>query len=136
MVAILTNASQKEVSMNYDEFVKEVRDRAGLESREEAERTATVVLQALSDRLIGGEADDLLAQLPAPLKERITVTDEAVKMDAEEFVARIAGDLGVPQGEARDRIQAVFDVLQEAVTPGEFDDVLAQLPRDYAELVV
>jgi uncharacterized protein (DUF2267 family) len=32
-------------------------------------------------------------------------------------------------------VRAVFDVLQEAVTPGEFHDVLVQLPSGFAELV-
>lgn len=65
----------KEDALPYEKFLSEVEDRAGLEDGDEAERTAAAVLQALTDRLVGGEADDLLAQLPAPLKDAIVVTE-------------------------------------------------------------
>ena len=121
--------------MTYDEFLKEVEERAGLEDRDEAERTAAVVLQTLSDRLVGGEANDLLARLPAPLKKAVVVTEEPAKMSPVEFVYRVANDLGVSDDQARKRIHVVFDVLRAAVTPGELDDVLARLPSSYAKLI-
>jgi uncharacterized protein (DUF2267 family) len=121
--------------MTYDMFLATIEDRAGMVDREEAERTAVAVLQALADRLTGGEADDLLAQLPEPLKSTIRVTGKAVPMDPGEFVDRIASELQLPQEEARDRVRAVFGALREAVTPGEFDDVLSQLDREYADLL-
>jgi uncharacterized protein (DUF2267 family) len=121
--------------MRYDKFIREVRDRAGIEDRDEAERTAVVVLQALSDRLVGGETDDLLAQLPEPLKSSVTVTGEADRMAPEEFVQRVADELGLSPAEARTRIRAVFSAIRDAVTPGEFEDVLVELPKGYVELL-
>jgi hypothetical protein len=32
-------------------------------------------------------------------------------------------------------VAAVLSVLRDAVSPGEFDDVLAQLGREFAELI-
>jgi uncharacterized protein (DUF2267 family) len=121
--------------MKYHEFLKAVEERTGIVDRQEAERTAIAVLQALSDRLTGGEADDLLAQLPEPLKSTIRVTEKADPMKPDEFVDRIARELKVPEEEARDRVRGVFGALREAVTPGEFEDVLSQLDREYAELL-
>jgi uncharacterized protein (DUF2267 family) len=121
--------------MKYHEFRKAVEERAGIDDPEEAERTAVVVLQALADRLTGGEADDLLAQLPEPLKSTIKVTEAADPMDPDEFVDRIARELQLPHADARDRVRAVFSVLREAVTPGEFEDVLSQLDREYVDLL-
>jgi uncharacterized protein (DUF2267 family) len=121
--------------MKNDEFLKAVEERAQIPAREEAARTAIAVLQALADRLTGGEADDLLAQLPEPLKSTVSVTPEADPMTPDEFVDRIARELELPRSEARDRVRAVFSVLREAVTPGEFEDVLSQLDRDYSELL-
>jgi uncharacterized protein (DUF2267 family) len=121
--------------MKYDELVKAVEERAATGDREEAERTLRVVLQALSDRLLGGEADDLLAQLPEPLKSEIRVTARADPMDPMEFVLRVADELDLPVEEARHRVRAVFGVLREAVTEGEFEDVLAELDRSYGELI-
>jgi uncharacterized protein (DUF2267 family) len=120
--------------MKYDEFMMAIQQRMGVPDRDDAEATAVSVLQALADRLTGGEADDLLAQLPEPLKKAIDVTAEADPMRYDQFVERIALELDLPEDEARERVRAVFSVLREAVTPGEFDDVFAQLDGSYAEL--
>jgi uncharacterized protein (DUF2267 family) len=78
----------------------------------------------------------LLAQLPEPLKSAVTVSDKSpVKLTAREFVERVADELGIPPEDAEDRIRAVFGVLRDAVTPGEFHDVLVQLPSGYFELL-
>jgi uncharacterized protein (DUF2267 family) len=121
--------------MKYDQMVKAVEERAGLGDWAEAERSLRVVVQALADRLLGGEADDLLAQLPEPLKSEITVTPEADPMNPQEFVQRVAGDLEAPEEVARDRIRAVFGTLHEAVTEGEWEEVVGQLDKQYAELI-
>jgi uncharacterized protein (DUF2267 family) len=126
----------KEVRMKYEEFLREVKERTGITDRAEAKRTVVTVLQALCDRLTADEAEDLLAQLPEPLKQAVTVTGEApVKMTAREFVGRVAEELQVPPEDAQQRIRAVFAVLRAAVTPGEFHDVLVQLPSGYFELL-
>jgi uncharacterized protein (DUF2267 family) len=120
--------------VSYDEFVEEVAGRAGIE-REEAERTSVEVLQELSDRLTGDEAWDLLAQLPARLKTAVIISPAAQPIGADEFVTRVARQLGIEKDEARNRIRAVFATLRRAVTLGEFDDVLAQLDPEYADLL-
>jgi uncharacterized protein (DUF2267 family) len=53
---------------------------------------------------------------------------------AEESVRRIAERGGVTPDEAHALARAVFAMLREALPEREFDDVLAQLPRDYAAL--
>ena len=121
--------------MKYDEFVTRVQERAGLDDRAEAERTSVAILQALCDRLTGDEAHDLLAQLPAQLKTAVIVSPSAQPMSAGEFVDRVADELGIPPDEARRRVRAVFGTIRQAVTLGEFDDVLAQLDPEYADLL-
>jgi uncharacterized protein (DUF2267 family) len=121
--------------MKYDEMIGRLRKEAGLE-REEAERTLLFVLQSLVDRITGEEADDLVSQLPQELKMAITITPDAEPMASTEFVTLVAGELGVDEEEARRRINAVFHVLKDAVTPGEYHDVLVQLPSGIAELAL
>jgi len=123
------------IEMRYDEMVKEVKDRAEIEDSVEAERTIHVVLQGLCDRLTQDECEDLLAQMPEPLKSLIVVSEAPVRITARDFVNWVAGELELTPGEATELVRAVFDVLHEAVTPGEFHDVVAQLPSGYAELV-
>jgi uncharacterized protein (DUF2267 family) len=121
--------------VKYDQMVKAVKERAELADREEAERALWVVVQTLSDRLLGGEADDLLSQLPEPLKSEILVTEGADPMDSDEFVERVADELELPEDEARDRVRAVFATLHEAVTEGEWEEVVGQLDKNYAVLI-
>jgi len=121
--------------MKYTEILEALQKRAGLDDRYEAERTLDTVLRTLSDRLTGDEADDLLAQLPSQLQETIPVTRAAMPMTPQEFVQRVSRQLGVSEAEARERIRAVFAVLRQAVTRGEFEDVMAQLDPEYADLI-
>ena len=121
--------------MKYDEFVDRVAQRAGISDRAEAERTAVVVLQELCDRITGDEAWDLLAQLPAQLKQAVIISPAALPLPADEFVDRVASALDVPFDEAKERVRAVFATLREAVSWGELADVLAQLEPDYADLL-
>lgn len=50
--------------MKYDEFMGMVQNRARLASTGEAVRATRATLQTLGQRLFGGEAKDLAAQLP------------------------------------------------------------------------
>jgi len=121
--------------MKYDDFLKAVEERTGIVDRGEAERTAVMVLETLCDRLTGDEAHDLLAQLPAELKKSVTVTRAPMSITRDQFVERIASVVQVPSEEALDRIRGIFGTLREAVTRGEFEDVLSQLDPEYADLL-
>jgi uncharacterized protein (DUF2267 family) len=102
--------------------------------------TATIGLPpALGERLSGGEVDDLVRELPDEFAAALQRGDElsngaARRMSLEEFVRRIAEREGVTPDEAHAQARAVFAMLREALPEREFDDVLAQLPRDYAAL--
>lgn len=121
--------------MKYGDFVDRVAERAGLSDRAEAERTVVAVLQELCDRITGDEAWDLLAQLPAQLKEAVIISPAAVPLTADEFVERVARELELSPEEAPNRVRAVFGTLREAVSWGELEDVLAQLDPEYADLL-
>jgi uncharacterized protein (DUF2267 family) len=121
--------------MKFPDFIRKVGERAGVRDRFEAEKTSVVVLQALCDRLTGKEANDLLSQLPATFKELVVVSPSALPISGDAFVNRVAEALGTTPEEARTRIRAVFATLREAVTPGEFQDVLEQLDPEYADLL-
>ena len=121
--------------MQYDDFVRSVAERAGIESPPEAERTVLGVLQALCDRISRKEGYDLLAQLPARLKRRIKPTVARIPMAPADFVDRVARELEIPAEEARERVRAVFATLRQAVTWGELEDVVLELEPGYADLL-
>ena len=120
--------------MQFDDFVQRVAERAGID-RAEAERTTLAVIQELCDRLTGDEAYDLLSQLPARIKTAMIVAPSALPLTADEFVDRVARELEVDPDQARQRIRAVFSTLREAVSWGEFQDVLEQLDPEYADFL-
>jgi uncharacterized protein (DUF2267 family) len=121
--------------VKFDELAETVRRRAELDDPAEAERTVVAVVQALADRLTGKEARDLLAQLPYRLKTSVVVSPSPQPLSAEDFVNVVARDLEVEPDEARRRIRAVFATLREAVSWGEFEDVLSELDPEYADLL-
>lgn len=123
--------------MNYDTFVDLVARRARTSSAGAVELTRAT-LETIAERLTGGEVLDLAAQLPRPLQVMLRSTPDTEAADrfgAAEFVARVGQRAGLDERAARASVQAVFATLREAVTGGEFDELLVQLPRDYRDLV-
>jgi uncharacterized protein (DUF2267 family) len=121
--------------MQFEEFVREVADRTGM-SREEAESLVHATLRTLAERLSGGEAEDLRAQLPKQLQaELIPPQEEAQGFGVDEFAQRVAERSGIDEADAGAAVVATLSVIRDAVSPGEFDDVLSQLGRDFADLV-
>jgi uncharacterized protein (DUF2267 family) len=121
--------------MNYDEIVERVQERAGIADRSEAEGTTIEVLQELCDRLSGEEARDLLAQLPGELQHAVIVSPSPLPISRDEFVANIARELGISEDESLRRVRSVVSTLREAVSWGEFQDVLEELDPQYADFV-
>jgi uncharacterized protein (DUF2267 family) len=127
--------AQRNDDVDYGTFIKTEAQKAGI-SKEQAEALARATLQTLADRITGGEFDDLTAQLPQPLKDELQpMREEAERFDVDEFIRRVSERAHVDRETARKGAQAVLTTVREAVTPGEFDDVTSQLPRDYRELV-
>ncbi|MFV2116432.1 DUF2267 domain-containing protein [Micromonospora sp. LOL_025] len=123
--------------MNYDTFVDQVAQRTRTPS-EQAVALTRATLETLAERLTGGEVLDLAAQLPRPLQLVLKPsprTESAERFGAAEFVARVAVRAGVTEPAARDAARAVFVTLREAISGGEFDDVVVQLPRDFRDMV-
>jgi uncharacterized protein (DUF2267 family) len=120
--------------MEYEEFIANVAQNADL-SKEEAARLTRATLATLAERITGGEAQDLAAQLPDPLKTALNSAHEnAEAFSVQGFVERTAERAGTDPDEAEVAIAAVLASLRDAVTPGEFDDVLSQLPADFHRL--
>ncbi len=122
--------------MNYDEFISQVQRRTNLDSREEAERATRATLETLGERLAGGEAKDLAAQLPPELAQYLqqAYTGIQEKFSLDEFFWRVSQREGVDLTESTYHARVVIALLSEAVTLGEIEDVRAQLPEDFARL--
>ena len=122
--------------MKYDQFVATVRERGEYRSAEEAEQVAKSVLQVLAGRISAGEARDLAEQLPQPLADALLsgTRDRAESYGVQEFCRRIAERTGARPQTAEWDASAVLSAVAEAVSGGELNQVLTQLPSGYAVL--
>ena len=122
--------------MKYDEFIAQVRHRAGLGSHAEAERATRATLETLAERLAGGEAHDLASQLPPELARYLELPDAgiAAKLTLDEFFELVSEREGVDLSAAAFHARVVIGVLTEAVSIGEIQDVRVQLPAAFAQL--
>ena len=122
--------------MKYDEFIGQVRHRAGLGSHAEAERATRATLETLAERLAGGEAHDLAAQLPPELARYLELPDAGIgaKLTLGEFFELVSEREGVDLPDATFHARVVLGGLTEAVSIGEIEDVRVQLPAHFAQL--
>jgi uncharacterized protein (DUF2267 family) len=122
--------------MRYDEFLEHVQHRAGLSSRAEAEHATRATLETLAERLAGGEAHDLAAQLPPELARYLQLPDAGIgaKLTLDEFFELVSEREGVDLEDSTLHARVVIGVLTEAVSQGEIKDVRVQLPAALAQL--
>jgi uncharacterized protein (DUF2267 family) len=114
---------------------------ADIESLEESRQATAAVLRALRDRLTPEEADQAVAQLPRELKGLWSSgpppARQPVKLRRREFLERVRLDGGLRSLTQAEMVtDAVFAGLKEQLSPGEADDIVAQLPGDLKTLWV
>jgi uncharacterized protein (DUF2267 family) len=128
--------SDREEKVKYDEFIKHVQSFAQLDSREEAERATRATLEVLREPLVGDEASQLAAQLPKELGHYLRGREgqNGQHFPLEDFIRQVSDQEGVEPTAAAMHVRAVFAVLQQAVTPGEYADVQANFSDDYKDL--
>lgn len=120
-------------------FYRRVIDETGQANREAAKAGSAAVLHALRDRLLPTEAAQAVAQLSRALKEAWKAGEvpgrKPIKMNRQEFYDRVRREAGLETiREARFLTLGVFAALKEQLSPGEADDVCAQLPRDLKDV--
>ncbi len=120
-------------------FYRRVIDETGQTNREAVKRGTAAVFHALRDRLTPEEADQAVAQLPRDLKlvweQGDAPARKPVKLHRKEFYDRVKREAGLASiREARFLTIGVFAALKAQLSPGEADDILAQLPRDLKEI--
>ncbi|MFW6075232.1 MAG: DUF2267 domain-containing protein [Chloroflexota bacterium] len=124
--------------MQHDEFVGQVQHRAQLSALGDAERATRALLETLAERLDGGEAKDLAAQLPREIGLHLTRDEkrawESERLSLDEFYQRVSERESVDLPVAIFHARAVMSVVEEAVSAGEMSDVRQQLGEEFAPL--
>jgi uncharacterized protein (DUF2267 family) len=121
--------------MQYSEFMGQVHHRARVDSMDKAVAAVRATLTVLGQRLAGGEPDDLAAELPNEIGRYLKEAEpRGQRFGFQEFMERVSQEEGVDLPEAVHHARVVIEVLQEAVSVGEIEDVRAQLPAEFDPL--
>lgn len=121
--------------MQFDDFIHRVQEVTGLETVEEASVLARAVLETLGERLDRAVRNGVEAQLPNELKEFLLARSENPdRYDLAEFYNRVGARADRTYQDAARRTWQVFSVLREALSGGEIQNILANLPSEYQEL--
>ena len=120
--------------IDYETFITTVAQDADI-GFQTAERVTHAVLQTLGERIAQGEARDLAEQLPPELSPWIATNTPAAGFDVDEFVRRVAERTNVDSGTAERYTRAVFTALSRAVDAREYDEMAAELSKDYRPLL-
>jgi uncharacterized protein (DUF2267 family) len=121
------------------EWLKELRDNAGLADEAEALSVLRGVLHQLRDRLTPEEAIELGAQLPVIVRGiyyegwRPSRTPEKVR-SRQQFLDEVTMKLLPRRIAPEAAVRDVFALIAHHCDPGEVGDVIGQLPSEIKEL--
>ncbi|MFN6518407.1 MAG: DUF2267 domain-containing protein [Nostoc sp. CreGUA01] len=122
--------------MQHDEFIGQVQNRAHLSSRGNAELATRATLETLAERLAGGEPFNAAAQLPRGIAEymRHEYAGAGERFSVDEFFERVSQRENVELPDAVHHARVVIEVLTEAISRGEINDIRSQLPSEFDPL--
>jgi uncharacterized protein (DUF2267 family) len=122
--------------MKAQEMIKAVQESARIDTHDHAERAVRASLTVLGQRL-STEAGDLAAQLPHEFQDCLPPEGGAERFHLDEFYERVAAleGEGTTARQARQHARATVVAVRESVGP-EYRHLLAQLPDEYADLMV
>lgn len=121
--------------MNPRRMYSRIAVEADLDSIAKSRQASAAVLRALRDRLTPEEGEQAAAQLPRALKALwhggAPRPQRPQRMHRREFVERVRREAALRSARRAELVvDAVFAELKAQLSPGEADDIEAQLPRD------
>lgn len=127
-------SKRKVPKVDNNEFLDAVAKRSGLPPTEAANVTRAT-LETLAERISGGEARDLAAQLPEELRGYLHKQEEtAQRLDLAEFVHEVRARAALDDQRAGVGARAVLTTVRDAVSADELEDVMSELPKDLRQL--
>ena len=124
--------------MEYEDFINAVALRAKV-STDQAATLTRATLENLADRISAGQAENLAYQLPEGLDDHLRRPlrrEHATSSSGlEEFVRRVGDRPDVDRALAGAGVRAVLTTLREAVSRDQFEDAVAQLPKEFRQVI-
>lgn len=129
--------------MQYDEFIKLVRERSEMAGRGDTENAIKSVFQTLRDRIVTQTWENVQSQLPHEFQQAMTMgfmekmsdtVSGPTRMDLKSFIMRVADRLQTTDYNQAEKVtRAVFITLRQATTPGAQEEIERELPEDIRE---
>lgn len=125
--------------MQYPEFVHAAKEQFGVSTEADVLNISRAFLHTLTDHMAGNAADNLGAQLPAPLLDIIREIspedrDQGQRFKLTEFYERVADRAGVDEETGKRYTQQFVKLLSQMITAGELQKIAHTLSDDYAPL--
>lgn len=125
--------------MHYPEFIHEAKARLGVETEQDVLDITRAFLHTLTQHMAGNAADNLGAQLPAPLLDIIREIspedrDQGERFKLTEFYERVADKLDTDAETGKAYTHRFMQVFSQLVTDGELHKIKITLSDDYAPL--
>ncbi|HEX8948254.1 MAG TPA: DUF2267 domain-containing protein [Dissulfurispiraceae bacterium] len=117
--------------MKIDEFTGSVRSLAKLGSDGETLNAIRATLAVLGEHLTEDEADAIAVHLPGEIGDFLRTSRHAERFGLQDFFRRVSEREGVDLVDAADHVRAVLSVVGEAISPGEVEDILSELPDEF-----
>jgi len=128
--------------VRYHELVERVQEQGGYDSGDEAEQAIRATLSSLGECLYRTERRHLASQLPENAKvflydyvDSHVTREEAACLTLEEFYDRVAARADVTRTHGVELAKAVAGVLRDLLPEGEWDHIVAEMPKDYHGLL-
>ena len=128
--------------MRYHEFVEQVQEQGGFDSRDAAERVIRATLSSLGECLYRTERRHLASQLPENAKvflydyvDSQVTREQAACLTLEEFYDRVAARADVTHTHGVEQAKTVAAVLWRLLPEGEWDHIIAEMPKEYHDLL-
>lgn len=120
--------------MSRTDFIEQVRRRASLDSDDDAARITQAALETFGERVYRKEREDLGSELPKELRKYLFKRLDTEPFELEEFYNRVSSRADVGYRAAVELSRVVMEVLKKAVSAGELESVLSELPDNFREL--
>ena len=120
--------------MDHQDVVIMLQEVSGLPATQ-AESAACTGLRRLAGGISKGEAEDLVRRLPEPLRPCLHHEGSRERYQLDEFLQRLAQDLGSDRAVAERVLKAVFAVLWRATGAKEYHDLASELPGNFQPLL-
>lgn len=125
--------------MQYPEFIHAAKEKLGVQTEQDVLDISRAFLHTLTEHMAGNAADNLGAQLPAPLLDIIREVspedrDQGERFKLTEFYERVADKLGVDDEAGKEHTLQFMQVFGSMITEGELHKIKVTMSDDYAPL--